>query len=196
MKAATMLKPLALGAMLALGGCAASLPPVEVTRFHLNQPIAPGTVAIDSPGSFNTSLEFQTYAGAVGGEFRRLGFGPGEIGSSDYVASINVIRDTRAALVGRSPFSVGVGGGTGGYRSGVGVGLGFSFGGKPKDTVITQLAVQLKKRAGGDVVWEGRAETEAKENAPAAQPGIAAGKLAEALFRDFPGQSGHTISVK
>jgi hypothetical protein len=44
-------------------------------------------------------------------------------------------------------------------------------------------------------VWEGRAETQAPANAPAAQPGLAADKLASALFKDFPGESGRTITV-
>lgn len=30
---------------------------------------------------------------------------------------------------------------------------------------------------------------------PAAQPGIAAAKLAEALFKDFPGVNGETIEI-
>ena len=49
--------------------------------------------------------------------------------------------------------------------------------------------------ATGAVVWEGRAQTEAPGNAPAAQPGLAADKLARALFQDFPGESGRTITV-
>ena len=47
----------------------------------------------------------------------------------------------------------------------------------------------------GAVVWEGRAQTEAPGNAPSAQPGLAADKLARALFQDFPGESGRTITV-
>src|SRR3546814_13817749 len=66
----------------------------------------------------------------------------------------------------------------------------------PKAIVITELNVQIKRRADATVIWEGRAITEAKENAPAAQPGMAAAKLAGALFKDFPGVSGRTITVK
>jgi hypothetical protein len=52
------------------------------------------------------------------------------------------------------------------------------------------------KRASDDlVVWEGRAQTEAPNTAPAAQPGLAADKLARALFQDFPGESGRTITI-
>jgi hypothetical protein len=35
----------------------------------------------------------------------------------------------------------------------------------------------------------------ATERSPAAQPGVVASKLAEALFKDFPGVSGETIRV-
>lgn len=190
-----LLKPLLIGSAFALAGCAASVPPVEVTRFHLNQPITPGTVAIDTSAPGVKSLEFTNYTNAVNAELQRLGFTPAAIGASDYIATVGVMRDTREALAERSPVSVGVGGGTGSYGGGVGVGVGFSFGSKPKDVVVSELHVQIKRRAAGDVIWEGRAQTEAKENAPAAQPGIAAGKLAAALFKDFPGRSGETISV-
>lgn len=190
-----LIKPLALGMVLMLGGCAASIPPVEVTRFHLDETIVPGTIAVDTAEAGVKSLEYATFANAVSTELQRIGFQPAAIGESQYVATIAIARDTREALAQRSPVSVGVGGGTGGYGSGVGLGLGFSLGGKPKDMVITELRVQMKRRAGATVIWEGRAETEAKSNAPAAQPGIAAGKLASALFRDFPGKSGSTITV-
>ena len=191
----SMMKPLALGCALVLSGCAASIPPVEVTRFHLGLPIERSTVAIESvPGA--DSLEAETYNNAVRGELSKLGYPDAALSSAFYVATVRVMRDTREALAQKSPVSIGVGGGTGGYGGGgVGLGLGFSFGGKKRDIVATQLSVQIKRRVGGDVVWEGRAQTEAKDNAPAAQPGIAAGKLASALFKDFPGESGRTINV-
>ena len=190
-----MLKPLLLGSGLLLAGCASSIPPVEVTRFHLGTPISVGTVAIETP--IIEGLEQQTFANAVSGEMARLGYPSSAMSSAFYIANVNVRRDTREALAQRgSGVSVGLGGGTGGYRGGgVGLGVGFTFGGKKRDTVITELSVQIKRRIGGDVVWEGRAETEAKENAPAAQPGLAAGKLAAALFKDFPGVSGRTVTV-
>jgi hypothetical protein len=92
--------------------------------------------------------------------------------------------------------SVGVGGSTGSFGSGLGVGIGINLSGKPKPVVATRLRVQLRRTADQSAIWEGRAETQAREGTPAAQPGIAAGKLADALFKDFPGQSGVTITVK
>ena len=184
-------RALLLSTVLVLGGCAASIPPVEVTRFHLNTAIAPGPVA---PVVLSGSLERTAYDAAVARELARLGFAAGDA-SARYTFSTEVTRDTRAALAKRSPISIGIGGGTGGYGGGVGAGVSFGLGGnKSNQTVITRLSVQLRERGAG-VVWEGRAETEAASNSPAAQPGLAADKLAAALFKDFPGESGRTISV-
>jgi hypothetical protein len=62
--------------------------------------------------------------------------------------------------------------------------------------VASRLRVQLRRAGDKSAVWEGRAETQAKQGTPAAQPGLAAGKLADALFKDYPGPSGQTITVK
>ncbi len=184
-------RSIALATALTLGGCAASIPPVEVTRFHLGNDIQRGSVA-PAPGIM--SLEASTYRAAVERELNRLGFPT----SSDarYIFTTDVSRDTRAALARRSPISIGIGGGTGGYGGGVGLGASFGLGGsRSRETVVTRLSVQLRDRNTQSVVWEGRAETEAPSNAAAAQPGLAADKLADALFRDFPGVTGRTISV-
>ena len=185
-------------APLALAGCATAVPPVEVTRFHMGDQTARGTIAVEPLTlSDDTSIEFRTYAAAVGRELQRIGFTEQAGTGSQYIASVNYIRSVRDTLAGgRSPVSVGVGGSTGSYGSGVGLGIGINLSGPPKDTVVTQLNVQIKRRADATVIWEGRALAEAKEGNPAAQPGMAAAKLAEALFRDFPGVSGQTIRVK
>lgn len=51
------------------------------------------------------------------------------------------------------------------------------------------LDVKLRRRADASIVWEGRA-------VPADPARADAGKLARALFKDFPGQSGVTITVR
>lgn len=187
-----------LAASLSLAACQTAIPPVEVTRFHIGDQTGRGTVAVE-PLSFDddTSLEFRSYAAAVGRELQRIGFTEQNGTNTQYVASVNYRRAVRNPLTdGGSPVSVGVGGGTGSYGSGLGLGIGINLSGKPKAIVITELNVQIKRRADATVIWEGRAITEAKENAPAAQPGMAAAKLAGALFKDFPGVSGRTITVK
>ena len=95
----------------------------------------------------------------------------------------------------RSPVSVGVGGSKGTYGSGVGLGLGINLGGGSAPQLQTTLAVRILRRSDQLVIWEGTAVQAAKVGSPAAQPGIAASKLAEALFKDFPGVSGETIRV-
>ncbi len=183
---------LATSAMLWLGGCAASIPPAQVTRFNLGTPIAPGSFALDPAV---TGLEAGSYRAAVGDELRRLGFVEGP-GNARYAVSVSAARDERTAAPRRSPVTIGIGGGTGGYGGGVGAGVSFGVGRQRARTdVITQLSVRIVERASGATIWEGRAETTAPSNAPAAQPGLAAGKLAAALFKDFPGVSGRTISV-
>lgn len=205
-----MSKRLILAACLALplSACATAAPPVEVTRFHIDNPARTGTVAVEEmPGNPDISLEFRTYAAAVSQELQRVGFTPTQAGApSDYVASVSFRRAFRPSGVDRGsdrPVSVGVGGGIGsgggrrgGTFGGLGLGVGINLSGKPKDIVTTELHVQLRRRSDSAAVWEGRASTEAKQGTPAAQPGTAAQKLAAALIGGYPGESGRTIKVK
>ncbi len=186
-----MRSALAMIAAMAVTGCAATVSPVQVTRFHLDMPITPGTVTIEPAAT----LEAGSYRAAVIAELKRLGFSESTT-AARYTVSLTNTRDERAAAPRRSPVTIGIGGGTGGYGGGVGVGASFGLGGdKSRTDVITQLSVRMADRARGTTIWEGRAETTAPSSAPAAQPGLAAEKLAVALFKDFPGVSGRTISV-
>lgn len=195
-----MLKQIALAGALALSlsACATAVPPVEVTRFHVGSPPLSGTVAVEElAGNPDVGLEFRTYSAAVGQELQRVGFTESPGRASQYVALVSFRRAFRPTGYGRrSPVSVGVDGATGSYGGGLGVGVGIDLSGPPKDAVLTELSVQLRRRADNQTLWEGRAITEAKEGTPAAQPGLAAAKLASALFGGYPGQSGQTISVK
>ena len=189
----------ALPALLALSGCMTSIPPVDVTRFHGENVARSGTVSLmPSDPREADSLEFRTTANAVAAALTRTGFSVVDqgAGGAQFRAIIGLSRETlQPNDPKRSPVSVGVGGSTGSYGSGVGLGIGINLSGKPKPVVSTQLRVQLRSTSADAAVWEGRAETAVKEGSPAAQPGIAAGKLADALFRDFPGKSGVTITV-
>ena len=190
------------GAALLLSGCVAMTPPVDVTRFHNAQaaPIMPGSVTIEAnvtDEGQSRSIEYATYSAALLREMQRVGFTEARDGSgkSEYIARYSIERAQISAGGTRSPVSVGVGGSTGSYGSGVGLGIGINLGGRPKDKIATELSIRIAKRADNTVVWEGRASVEAKEGSPASQPGLAAAKLAEALFKDFPGESGATIRV-
>ena len=67
---------------------------------------------------------------------------------------------------------------------------------RPGGAVGTELAVRIQRRSDATVAWEGRAQLDARPNAPLAARGAAIDALAAALFRDFPGESGRTIRVR
>ena len=172
-----------------LGGCATTGGPVSVTRFSAAADVARGSVA-PAPGGAPT-LEARNYEDAVARELDRVGFASADPASARYFYTVDVTRDRRLGAPRRSPVTIGIGGGTGfggGYHSGGGIGLGASFGlggNRSSDTPVTRLSVQLRDRATGRVAWEGRAEGQTDDVA----------RVAAALFRDFPGESGRTISV-
>jgi hypothetical protein len=173
---------------------------VEVTSFHLGQAVARGPIAIEGfdPADEN-SLEFRTYAAAVERQLTRLGWTVVRtVGQSEQVAMVDVSQGSREHLAPHSPVSVGVGGGTGGWHGGgVGGGVSFGLGGGGSREVITNLLeVRIKRRSDGTIFWEGRASSEARPNSAEAHPAAAVERLAEALFRGFPGNSGETIRVQ
>jgi hypothetical protein len=170
---------------------------VEVTRFHLGQPIARGPIAVEaSDPRLTLTPEYRTYEDIVARQLARLGWTVvNGVGASEQVAVVNVQQGTREALR-RSPVSIGIGGGTGGWRGGVGGGASFGVGGGPRALTGTLLEVRLKRRSDGSVIWEGRATSEVPARSPLAQPPAAVGRLADALFRDFPGDSGRTIRTR
>lgn len=180
-----------------LNGCATAIAPVDVARFHNGAPAPSGSIMIEvEPGLAADNVELRSHAAAVGQELQRLGFA--EVTSAaPLVARVSFARTVRPPVeTRRSPVSVGIGGSTGSYGSGLGVGIGIDLSGKPKDLIVSTLSVQIRRRADNAALWEGRATTQAREGTPAAQPGLSAAKLARALFGDYPGPSGQTISVK
>ncbi|MES2289783.1 MAG: DUF4136 domain-containing protein [Pseudomonadota bacterium] len=178
---------LVLLASVSLAAGAQAAPPVQVTRFSAASDVARGPARAESA---TPSLEQRNYEDAVGRELARLGFGPDDAPRYSYV--VEVSRETRAAPVRRSPVTIGIGGGTGGYGGGLGLGASFGLGGnRSREATTTQLFVQLRERSTGKAVWEGRAQTESRPSDNAVVD-----RLAVALFRDFPGESGRTITVK
>jgi len=181
-----------------LSACVVPTGPVEVTRFNRASegvPYGNGSFGVEVAGesAADRSLSASPYVAAVTREMQRVGY-RNQAGTSDVVAEIrfgaSMIRPER-----RSPVSVGVGGSTGSYGSSIGLGVGINLGGGSAAQLKTTLAVRIIRRSDQLVIWEGRAVQSAKAGSPAAQPAIAASKLAEALFKDFPGVSGETIRV-
>jgi len=170
--------------------------PVDVTRYHLSQPIPAGTFAVQPKDSV-AGPEFQLYAGAVAAELGRMGFNPAASGArADYVATVDFTRTDRGQVRTRPPVTIGIGGGSFGGNVGVGGGVSTGIGGKTRTVYGVELSVQLRRHGDNTVVWEGKAVTETLSGAPDAQPGDGAARLAAALFKGFPGQSGITITVK
>lgn len=200
------MKPLPLAAAtvtllgaLALTGCVAPVGPVEVTRFHVPDTarLGRGAVAVEpAPGMTADSLEWRTYAAAVGRQLTLAGYSERLAGAGDQVALVRLQRQTYRPDRRRGPVSVGVGGSTGSYGSGVGLGVGIDLSGPPSDVVETELAVTIKDRASGQPLWEGRASFVVTAKSPLANSQLGAAKMAEALFKGFPGNSGETIQVK
>lgn len=187
-----------LAGTLLLGACAVPTGPVDVTIFNRlaeGQAYGAGSYSVIAAPDFGTgqTLALSPYLAAVSREMARIGYAE-KSGGSDVVAEIRV-STSEIRGDGRSPVSVGVGGSTGSYGSGVGVGLGINLGGGSQGRIETLLSVRILRARDNLVIWEGRASQSAGKKAPAAQPGIAASKLAQALFKDFPGESGTTISV-
>lgn len=181
--------------------CTAPSAPVRVTRFHLDAPIDRVAVAVaPDPGTSNVAgLEAAFYERAIAAELAAQGFGTGGAagGGEPLLASFSVTRTLREIEPPRSPVTIGIGGGS--FGGGVGGGGSVAFGvGKKRgrEAYVTELAVQLRRRPAGEVVWEGRAQTSADTRAPEAQPEATARKLSRALFQGFPGESGRTISVR
>ena len=186
----------AITALLALSGCVVPTGPVEVTRFNRAAEgvvYGSGTYSVSVAGdSASQSLSASPYLAAVAREMQRVGYKE-RPAASDATAEISVgTADIRPQ---RNPVSVGVGGSAGSYGSSVGLGVGIDLSGRSKWQVETTLAVRILRRSDNLVIWEGKASQTANAGSPAAQPGIAASKLAAALFQDFPGVSGETIRV-
>lgn len=193
----------ALAGLTLLSGCMMDAGPTSpsVTRFHLGQPIARSIISIEpSDPADASSLEFDAIADSVARELTRLGWTVEKRNArSEQVAVITVQQESRIAPR-RSGLSIGIGGGTASYgrRSAVGVGGGVTVpvGRTTNQVVATQLSVRIQRRSDATVAWEGRAEYEAREGTPDASRAAASNRLAAALFRDFPGESGRTIRVR
>ncbi|MBZ6377980.1 MULTISPECIES: DUF4136 domain-containing protein [Pacificimonas] len=181
----------------ALAACSTYDPGIDVTRFHLEQPVARGAVFLEPamPDQAGT-LEFRTYADIVAAELRETGFTiVDDRDDAELLGVVDVAQASREALAQRSPVSIGVGGGTGGGNVGVGVGTTFGLGGgKSGEIVETLLALRLTRMSDESVIWEGRATTEAESGADRASAVAALPALADALLRDYPGMSGETVT--
>ena len=190
-----------LPAMLAVSACASTYTgPVEVTRFVSQQPSAlgQGTITLAFPEEIENQTARNAFASAVADQLSALGYQVILDGSAEaaQTASIRTSREPFAsAQRSRGPVSVGVGGSTGSYGSGVGLGVGINLGGGSQGPrVVTDLSVRISG-PDGESLWEGRAQQPTSINSPYSDVEASARTLAAALFKDFPGGNGETITL-
>lgn len=177
--------------------------PVEVTRFVAERPAAPGemlgqgTITLDFPEEMQNQTARNAFAAAIADELSALGYTVVLDGSAEaaQLATVRTSRNPLASESSRGPVSVGVGGSTGSYGSGVGLGIGINLGGgQSGPTVVTDLSVRITG-TGGATLWEGRAQQPVSMRSPYAAVEASARTLAAALFKDFPGGNGQTVSI-
>ena len=190
----------------ALSACAATgagpiAGPIEVTRFHqpatLSQ-LGQTTIFVESaPGQDAGALELAPYKAAVARELVKIGYRETARDQAVHIAQIRLERITSQPTPKRGPITVGMGGGTGGYRSRVGLGIGINLGGtKSSQQIITQLAVNIREISTNEALWEGRADFSIGIDSPLAPNEENAAIMADALFREFPGNNGESVNVK
>jgi hypothetical protein len=189
-------------AVLGLSACATTpyTGPVEVTRFVADQPagLGQGTIVLAFPEAMGNLAARAAFASAVSEELARLGYTVLPEGTP--AGQTATVRTTRNAVAAADqsrtgPVSVGVGGQTGSFGSGLGMGVGINLGGgRESPSVMTDLAVRIT-RADGTTLWEGRAQIATGVKSPFSQTTTSARTLAAGLFKDFPGGNGETVTI-
>lgn len=197
---------LALPAAMALGlaACAPSPFKADVSRFAVPLPAPQGqtfAVVAEDPKLVG-GLEFGTYADAVAAELTQLGYvRAASPESADMLVRFDYRVDGGRERVRTDP-GIGVGfgpwgrwGGWGGWGGGWGLGFNDPFLGGPdvrSYTIYTSgVEIKIDRRADGQRLFEGRAEAVSRSNRlPRLVP-----NLVDALFTDFPGNSGETVRI-
>lgn len=203
---ATLRTALAALGLLAVSACAggAYTGPVEVTRFVAAQPagLGEGTIALRFSKDLTNEAARAAFRAAIGDELALLGYTViDNQETAGQIAIIDTSRNPAAQGARRNPVSVGVGGSTGSYGSGVGLGVGINLGGSGSSSprVISQLSVAIAPNTADPArrnLWEGRAQFPTSVDSPYAPLEVNARTLATALFRDFPGGNGETVSIE
>lgn len=207
------LKPLLLLALLALAACATPFQS-NVSRFHTVEAVPPQASFIIQPRDMSRAggLEFQTYARQVAARMIALGFREtGDPAAAQLVVvmdyGVNDGRERIATRPGASP-TWGAWGWSGygfyspawrragpwGWYDPFFWGGGWGWG-APEVYSFTEftshLDLSIKRADGSATLFEGRAEARTRNNdLTRLVPG-----LVQAMFTDFPGNSGETVRV-
>ncbi len=205
--------------LVALGGCATPFK-ADVQRFQTQLPAPSGqtfAVVADDPKDAG-GLEFSQYAALVGTQMQKLGYAPASAEVADMIVRFDYGVDQGRDRIRQTGFNDPYWGGWGGWggwgRSGFfgrpgfygrpgwgygwydpfffGGGAGFGGGGVDVVTVYTSgIDLKIDRRADGQRLFEGKAEAASQSNRLA----YVVPNLVEAMFTDFPGNSGETLRI-
>ncbi|PHZ85966.1 DUF4136 domain-containing protein [Paremcibacter congregatus] len=185
--------------LLTLTGCSSS-PSYEVTRFHSLPAPQKQTIEVSFwDPELKRSIEYGQYAELVGQYLGSVGYRPPEGRPTDLIARIGFANrpiDTDGDVDDGKPhgsISIGVGSGGGYHHSGVGVGVGVGFPlgeRKVRTEYVRIFTLDILRRSDGVKLYEGRARSEGRDPLTNAIP-----NLIEALFQNFPGESGQSDKI-
>lgn len=179
--------------LLPLVGCGRSIVN-DVTTFH-NLPAPDGETieVVALHPEQQKSLEFGQYAELVGQRLGAAGYRPPQGAPAEYIARIGYGMRAVEGVVDQGPrssVSVGVGGGS--HHTSVGMGMAFPLGRQEmKQDYIRFFTLEIFHRSDDRKLYESRVESRGRESLAIVMP-----YLVEALFQDFPGESGTTKKVK
>lgn len=176
-----------------LAGCGKTIIS-DVTRFHnLPAPSAETIEVVSMDPNLQNSLEFGQYARLVGRHLGRVGYSPPKGSSSRLIARIGYGIQSADGVIDSGPRStVGIGVGGGSHHSSIGIGVSFPIGNyEPRRKYIRILSLEIIRRSDGVKLYEGQASSRGQEELPLMMP-----YLVDALFQDFPGESGTSNRIK
>lgn len=179
-----------------LSACGVRTITSDVTRFHLMPPMAGGSIAIVAKDEHKAgSIEFARYVDFVWRGLSRFGYQRAGEGPPDYIVLVDYFQRPVAIPDDgeRGRMSVGVGGGSSGHTSvGVGIGTSFDMGGGRRHVAARTFILELESRETGKRLFEGRVKSQGPaENFAEVMP-----YMIDALFQEFPGNSGETVTVE
>ncbi len=176
-----------------LAGCSKTIVS-DVTRFHnLPTPDAETIEVVSMDPALQNSLEFGQYANLVGQHLGKVGYSPPNGPTSKLIARIGYAIQTAEGIIEGGPrTSVAIGASGGSRHSGVGVGISIPLGkSEPRQEYVRILSLEIIRRSDGLKLYEGHVSSRGQEGLPIIMP-----YLVDALFQDFPGETGTSNKVK
>ena len=176
-----------------LAGCAGGYKS-DVTRFHnLPRPTGESIEVMAAKAENQTSLEFGQYAEMIGTRLGTVGYTPPGGQPTPLIAYIDYGMQPVAGPQYERGSSASIGMGTGSRHTSFGLGFSFPIGeSKPRQDYVYILSLDIVRRADNVRLYEGRSSIRATGKAMNEMMPL----LVEALFAEFPGQSGTASRVK